>query len=154
MSLYKEIAKYSDYLFSIRKIKGYISIDMAFPDKWVVPKITSDDFEVLNFDVPNNGYIGISFVALISEPAINSAMTSVNKIIRYNKEKEQKEKLFKQTNEKLKAIFDGSNIDKLKKLKITFDEDETSLIQKEINQDEQINTGTTVTELVGEAEKK
>jgi hypothetical protein len=153
MSLYKEITKYSDYLYSIRKIKNYLSIDMMFPDKWIIPKITNNDFEVLSLKISEPGYVGISFVAQISEAGINNIVLSINEIIKFNKEKEQKEKLFRQTNEKLKAIFDGTNINKLKKLKITF-EDEKIVNQEKNTEDEQTIGESETAELVREAETK
>jgi hypothetical protein len=53
-----------------------------------------------------------------------------------NKEKELKERLFKQTVEQLKQTFEKTDLDKLQNLYFDFDEGDTSL---EIEDDEEPN---------------
>ena len=117
MSFYKEIASFADYIHSIRKLKNYLSFDLQFPSKWSLPKSMVED--------PN--YKGISFVAEFNESSINSILTKILKIIKLNKEREIKEKLFKQTIDQLKEAFEKNDLDKLKKLYFDFETEETDL---------------------------
>jgi hypothetical protein len=48
-------------------------------------------------------------------------LTKIAKIIKLNKEKELKEKLFKQTIEQLKQTFEKTDLDKLQNLYFDFD---------------------------------
>jgi hypothetical protein len=127
MSFYKEIAPFVEYVHSIRKLKTYLSFDMTFPTKWSLPKSIIDEGQVVGFEAEDQNYKGISFVSPIDEREISLTMTKIAKIIKLNKERELKEKLFKQTVEQLKTTFEKTDLDKLQNLYFDFDEEETSL---------------------------
>jgi hypothetical protein len=127
MSFYKEIAPFVEYVHSIRKLKTYLSFDMTFPTKWSLPKSIIDEGQVVGFESEDQNYKGISFVSPIDEREISTTMTKIAKIIKLNKERELKEKLFKQTVEQLKTTFEKTDLDKLQNLYFDFDEEETSL---------------------------
>lgn len=127
MSFYKEIAPFVEYVHSIRKLKTYLSFDMTFPTKWSLPKSIIDEGQVVGFEAEDQNYKGISFVSPIDEREISTTMTKIAKIIKLNKERELKEKLFKQTVEQLKTTFEKTDLDKLQNLYFDFDEEETSL---------------------------
>lgn len=127
MSFYKEIAPFVEYVHSIRKLKTYLSFDMTFPTKWSLPKSIIDEGQVVGFEAEDQNYKGISFVSPIDEREISITMTKIAKIIKLNKERELKEKLFKQTVEQLKTTFEKTDLDKLQNLYFDFDEEETSL---------------------------
>ena len=137
MSFYKEIAPFVEYVHSIRKLKTYLSFDMTFPTKWSLPKSIVDEGQVVGFEAENQNYKGISFVSPIDEREISITMTKIAKIIKLNKERELKEKLFKQTVEQLKTTFEKTDLDKLQNLYFDFDEEETSL---DIEDDPTIDT--------------
>lgn len=127
MSFYKEIASFAEYIHSIRKLKNYLSFDLQFPSKWSLPKSMVDESQVIPFEAEDSNFKGISFVAEMNETAINSILAKVLKIIKLNKEREIKEKLFKQTIDHLKETFEKNDLDKLKKLYFDFETEETDL---------------------------
>jgi hypothetical protein len=127
MSFYKEIASFAEYIHSIRKLKNYLSFDLQFPAKWSLPKSMVDESQVVPFEAEDPNLKGISFVAELNETSINSILTKVLKIIKLNKEREIKEKLFKQTIDQLKETFEKNDLDKLKKLYFDFEIEETDL---------------------------
>lgn len=127
MSFYKEISSFAEYIHSIRKLKNYLSFDLQFPSKWSLPKSMVDESQVIPFEAEDSNFKGISFVAEMNETAINSILTKVLKIIKLNKEREIKEKLFKQTIDHLKETFEKNDLDKLKKLYFDFETEETDL---------------------------
>jgi hypothetical protein len=137
MSFYKEIVPFVEYVHSIRKLKTYLSFDMTFPTKWSLPKSIIDEGQVVGFETEDQNYKGISFVSPIDEREISMTMTKITKIIKLNKERELKEKLFKQTVEQLKTTFEKTDLDKLQNLYFDFDEEETSL---DIEDDPTIDT--------------
>ncbi len=97
MSFYKELEPFIEYIHSIRKLKNYLSIDLKFPTKWSIPKSVVEEGQVVGFESDDANFKGISFVTEITETSVNVTLTKIAKIIRLNKEKELKEKLFKQT---------------------------------------------------------
>lgn len=123
MSLYKELIPFIENIHSIRKLKNYLSFDMVFPAKWSLPKTIIDESQVVGFEVDTQNSKGVSFVSPIDEIEVSKTLTKITKIIKLNKEKELKEKLFKQTVEQLKNTFEKTDLDKLKNLYFDFEED-------------------------------
>jgi hypothetical protein len=121
MSFYKELEPFIEYIHSIRKLKNYLSIDLKFPTKWSIPKSIVEEGQVVGFESDDASFKGISFVTEITETSVNVTLTKIAKIIRLNKEKELKEKLFKQTIEQLKQTFEKTDLDKLQNLYFDFD---------------------------------
>lgn len=127
MSFYKEISPFLEYIYSVRKLKNYLSFDLKLPTKWSIPKSMIDENQTVGFEVEDSNFKGISFVSEANESSINSTLTKILKIIKLNKEKEIKEKLFKQTIEQLKDTFEKTDLDKLKTLYFDFENEDTEL---------------------------
>ena len=139
MSFYKEIASFAEYIHSIRKLKNYLSFDLQFPSKWSLPKSMVDESQVIPFEAEDSNFKGISFVAEMNETAINSILAKILKIIKLNKEREIKEKLFKQTIDHLKETFEKNDLDKLKNLYFDFnEEDETPELNVELQDEDDL----------------
>jgi hypothetical protein len=156
MSFYKELSPFVEYLHSIRKLKNYLSFDMVFPSKWSLPKSLVDEGQIVGFEAENQNLKGISFVSPIDDSEVSKNLIKIAKIIKLNKEKELKERLFKETVEQLKNTFEKTDLDKLKNLNFYFEEeDETPELNVDLDdtdndldyeQDEQESIDT---ELVG-----
>lgn len=137
MSLYKELAPFVEYIHSIRKLKNYLSFDMVFPTKWSLPKSIVEEGQIVGFETENQNLKGVSFVASIDETEVSKTLTRIAKIIKLNKEKELKERLFKQTVEQLKSTFEKTDLDKLKNLYFDFDEgDDTPELDVDLDETE------------------
>ena len=147
MSFYKEIVPFVEYIHSIRKLESYLSFDMKFPAKWSIPKNIVDEGQVVGFDVEDPNMKGITFISPIGEKEVSSIIVKIGKTIKLNKERELKERLFKQTVEQLKQTFEKTDLDKLQNLYFDFDvEDE---LDTEIDlEDEQDRQEPTISELV------
>jgi hypothetical protein len=152
MSFYKEIVPFVEYIHSIRKLETYLSFDMKFPTKWSIPKNIIDEGQVIGFEVEDPNSKGITFVCPIGEKEVSSILVKIGKTIKLNKERELKERLFKQTVEQLKQTFEKTDLDKLQNLYFDFDEGELDTdLDGEIEtnlEDEQNGQESTVVELV------
>jgi len=156
MSFYTELSPFVEYLHSIRKLKNYLSFDMVFPTKWSLPKSLVDEGQIVGFESENQNLKGISFVSPIDDSEVSKNLVKIAKIIKLNKEKELKERLFKETVEQLKNTFEKTDLDRLKNLNFYFEEeDETPELNVDLDdtdndldyeQDEQESIDT---ELVG-----
>lgn len=123
---------------------------MVFPARWSLPKSIVEEGQIVEFKTESSDLKGISFVAEISEPSIQDILTKIAKVIKLNKEKELKEKLFRQTVEQLKQTFEKTDLDKLQNLYFDFDiDEETNLEIHEPNETESEND-----KLAGEREEK
>jgi hypothetical protein len=151
MSFYKEIAPFVEYIHSIRKLESYLSFDMKFQTKWSIPKSIVDEGQVVGFEVEDPNMKGITFISPIGEKEVSSIIVKIGKIIKLNKERELKERLFKQTVEQLKQTFEKTDLDKLQNLYFDFevgDELDTDLETEIDLEDEQNGQESTITELV------
>ena len=156
MSFYKELLPFVEYLHSIRKLKNYLSFDMVFPTKWSLPKSIVEEGQIIGFEAENQNLKGISFVSPIDDSEVSKTMTKISKVIKLNKEKELKERLFKETVERLKSTFEKTDLDKLQNLYFDFDDgDDTPELDVELDDDdndsdyEQNEQEPVDTELVG-----
>ena len=151
MSFYKEIAPFVEYIHSIRKLESYLSFDMKFPTKWSIPKSIVDEGQVVGFEVEDPNMKGITFISPIGEKEVSSIVVKIGKIIKLNKERELKERLFKQTVEQLKQTFEKTDLDKLQNLYFDFEvgnELDTDLETEIDLEDEQYGQESTISELV------
>jgi len=142
MNLYHNIQPFVEYLFSIRKIKDYVSFDLIFSNKWSLPKSLAQETEIVPFKTEEQDSKGISFVCKIDEPSVTTTVNKIVKIIKLNKEREMKELLFKETIEELKKTFEKNDLDTLKKLYFDF---ETEI--ENLDENEQDTEDTTTLEL-------
>jgi hypothetical protein len=97
---------------------------MVFPSKWSLPKSLVDEGQIVGFESENQNLKGISFVSSIDDSEVSKNIVKIAKIIKLNKEKELKERLFKETVEQLKNTFEKTDLDKLKNLNFYFEEDD------------------------------
>lgn len=150
MSFYKEIAPFVEYIHSIRKLENYLSFDMKFPTKWSIPKSIVDEGQVIGFEVEDQSMKGVTFICQIAEKEVSSIIVKIGKIIKLNKERELKERLFKQTVEQLKQTFEKTDLDKLQNLYFDFDVDDEldTDLETEIDlEDEQDGQESTTSQL-------
>jgi hypothetical protein len=97
---------------------------MVFPSKWSLPKSLVDEGQIVGFEAENQNLKGISFVSPIDDSEVSKNLIKIAKIIKLNKEKELKERLFKETVEQLKNTFEKTDLDKLKNLNFYFEEED------------------------------
>ena len=138
MSLYQEFSALLPYLQSVRKLKNYLSFDVSFPNTWKIPKkfVEEDKIMEQTSQTPNERLF--SYVTEITEDGVQKAHINIKNIIKYNLEREEKDRLFESKVEELKQIFEKQNLDKLKSLHFDIVEKSTK-VQLE-DDEEQITT--------------
>lgn len=133
MSLYKEISKLLPHLQSIRKIKDYLSIDVSFPKTWKLPKKFVEEDKIMEQQSPNSEERLISFVSEIEDSIIETCLKNIENIIQYNREREEKERLFDEKVKELKIVFEKQSLKELQDLKFNV---KTKKVQLEDNEEE------------------
>ena len=110
---------------------------MVFPTKWSLPKSIVEEGQIVGFEAENQNLKGISFVSPIDDSEVSKTMIKISKVIKLNKEKESKERLFKETVERLKSTFEKTDLDKLQNLYFDFDDGEdTPELDVELDDDD------------------
>jgi len=135
------VSKTSKYLNSVRILQTYITFDMIFPTTWVMLKKLPEGVEILQ-NTDKEGKVITSFVCENNLSLIDSIEVSIDKILKTNIEREEKERLFKLKVQELKSIFETENLENLKGLK--FDVEElTNLLRNEPEEDNtEVTEGT------------
>ena len=75
----------------------------------------------------NGEFRSLSFVSIFDEKLVVDLLININGIIKYNKDLEEKEKLFEMKVNELKQIFDKQNLDNLKNLSFELTEKKITL---------------------------
>lgn len=146
MSLYTEFSTLFPYLQSVRKLKNYLSFDLSIPNTWKLPKKYVDEEKIMEQDSKIEGHRLISFVTEISEDAVEKNTDNIQNIIKYNLDREEKDRLFQVKVAELKTIFEKQSLGKLKNLSFEIRTDKIEL------EDEEESIGVT-SELVREGEE-
>jgi len=104
------------------------------PKTWRLPKKFVQEDKVMEQPSTTPDERLFSFVSEISEESIENTSTNLQNIIKYNLEREEKERLFESKVTELKEIFDKQNLKNLKNLKfdiknnrIEFDDNEEEI---------------------------
>lgn len=141
MSLYKEFSVLFPYLQSVRKIKSFLSFDVSFPKTWKLPKKYVDEEKLMEqtSTIPDERLF--SFVSEINEVEIEKCSSNIQSIITYNREREEKERLFNEKVEELKVVFEKQSLKNLQELKFDI---KSKKIKLEDNEEEIKTTGVVV----------
>jgi hypothetical protein len=131
MSLYREFSTLFPYLQSVRKLKNYLSFDLSIPTTWKLPKKYVDEEKIMEQDSKVEGHRLISFVTEISEDAVEKNTDNIQNIIKYNLEREEKDRLFQTKVTELKTIFEKQSLVKLKNLSFEIKTDKIELEDEE-----------------------
>jgi hypothetical protein len=127
MTFYNTLESIKEYFVSFRKLETYLSLDLKFPDTWSMPKSTTTDYQVVPFEINQQGSRGMSFVCEMNEVEVEKNVTMIQKIIRLNKERELKEVLFKEVMSELKKTFETNDLESLKRLNFHFENEKPKI---------------------------
>lgn len=89
-----------------------------------MPKSTTQEFQIVPFEYKEEGWRGMSFVCEFTDNDIEKNLNIIKKVIKLNRERELKEKLFETVVSELKKTFEKSDLEKLQNLSFTFNQPE------------------------------
>ena len=131
MTLFEEFFILYPYLTSVRKLKTYLSFDMSFPNTWILPKKYINENHVVENETQSKTSRSLSFVSEFSQESVDAIIESIKSIIKYNKEREEKEKLFETKVMELKNLFDKENLGDLKELQFNINQPKLNDLENE-----------------------
>ena len=141
------------YLKSVRVLKDFVSFDIYLKSSWGIPKKYTKDIEVIkqdNSDKPE--FTLYSLVVKNERELVNELETAINGIIKFNQEREEKEKLFKDKIQELKSMFETNDVDSLKRLYFEINENTTLDLEENLNEDGEPEGDTEHDDVVQERE--
>lgn len=117
MGIYKEFNELEPYIQSVRKLKDYLVIDVHIPKDWKVLKKYVNEESVVENQSKDTTKRNLSFASKFSEESVNEIITNIKSLVKFNKELEEKERLFNMKVNELKSIFEKQNLQNLQDLK-------------------------------------
>ena len=124
MTLYQILNQLEEFFVSMRRLETHISLDVKFPSNWSMPKSTTQEFQIVPFEYKEEGRRGMSFVCEFNDKEVEKNLGMITKVIKLNREREQKEKLFQTVVSELKKTFEKSDLEKLQNLSFIFNQPE------------------------------
>ena len=117
--VYNIVKSLRPYFFSLREVKENVSLDLKLPTQWEYQGLENVKDGVPFTIKVQETKDAITLISLISPATVDGydvVFTYAKAIITFNKEKEEKSKLFSQTIEEIKTLFLSTPLDKLKEI--------------------------------------
>ena len=116
-----------------------------FSTTWKLPKKYVDEKKIMEQESQIKNERLFSYVSQINEEDIEKVYDNLKNIIKYNLEREEKDRLFETKVDELKKLFEKQNLDKLKGLYFDISEPVSKQLKLEDDEEQVTTTG-----LVGE----
>lgn len=144
-NIHEFLNDFHPYFASLRRIDSFLIIDAEVPTNWDVGKLTQDLAEgsksiqtLLTGQDKDSSTKVISIVGWSEFHNYNTLFARFEKIIKVNREREEKNKLFKVMVKKLEKVFIDSDLDKLQNLKIDIPENGESIDDVEVGHSDNV----------------
>jgi hypothetical protein len=127
--MFENIKQLRPYFFSLREIDVNVSLDLKLPITWTYEKIITQ-YSSIKFKVQdkNEKHNLVSLISDATQEGYDVVFACSIEILNFNREEEEKRKLFQQKNEELKRIYEQ----KMNELKKMFEKESLDKL-KEIN---------------------
>jgi hypothetical protein len=154
MDLYKQINDIFPFLISIRKLETFVSIDIEIPETWKLIKKYVDEKTVVEQKTNKVGFRCFSFAAEFTESSLEQLFKNINGVIKYNKDKEEKERLFELKVNELKSFFEQKTLNDLKDLQFNIKQELTIKLEDDEEETGEGENDRLVTERNGERQSR
>ena len=117
--MFEEIKSLRPHFHSLREIQNNVSLDIKVPLSWKYEEIVKPYRTVtLKVQDKNDKFNLVSFIAQATQEGYDVVFACADEIFKYNKEEEEKQKLFQQKVKELQELFKTETLDKLKEINL------------------------------------
>ena len=122
MNLYTYIHSLNDYFHSIRLHQGILLVDLKFPIDWIVKEVLSlkPNTTQLKPNDTSKEYQLLSFYCAFEKDAVQDLTKDIERVVKYNKDQEEKRNLLNLKIIELKKIFDTNDVNALRGIDFNF----------------------------------
>tara|TARA_R110002012_G_scaffold255557_3_gene435565 strand:+ start:771 stop:1238 length:468 start_codon:yes stop_codon:yes gene_type:complete len=122
MTLYEQISKLGGYFNSLRLHEGLLVVDLKLPIEWKVKEIVGSRGNKIQLQEGSKSKTQkiISFFSSFDEQESEILEEEVLAVIKWNKEREEKQLLLQQKMVELEKVFHENDINSLRNLDINF----------------------------------
>lgn len=126
--MYNILKSLKPHFFSLREIEDNVSLDIKIPTNWEYDGLVEPNEKIPFAIKVQDKKTENSLISLISPATFDGyeyVFNYAKAVISVNKEKEEKERLFKETIDELKTLFLNTPLDKLKDISFKNGEENT-----------------------------
>jgi hypothetical protein len=118
--VFENIKLLRPHFHSLREIQNNVSLDIKLPLTWRYDEIIKP-YSTISIKVQdkNDKFNLISLVSLATQEGYDVVFACANEIFTYNREEEEKQKLFQQKVKELQELFKNESLEKLKEINLT-----------------------------------
>ena len=118
--MFEEIKSLRPHFHSLREIQNNVSLDIKVPLSWKYEDIVKPYRTVtLKVQDKNDKFNLVSFISQATQEGYDVVFACADEIFKFNKEEEEKQKLFHQKVKELQVLFKTETLDKLKEINLT-----------------------------------
>jgi hypothetical protein len=125
MTIYTVIKKYEKYFHSIRLHDTILLVDLKLPVNWQIQDLLSSFKTTTQLKVNDQTekHTLVSFYAPYSANEIAVLTQDIDKVIKWNNDREEKNNLLNVKILELKKVFESNNVDSLRNINFDFKEE-------------------------------
>lgn len=118
--MFENIKLLRPHFHSLREIQNNVSLDIKLPLTWRYDDIIKP-YSTISIKVQdkNDKFNLISLVSLATQEGYDVVFACANEIFTFNREEEEKQKLFQQKVKELQELFKKESLEKLKEINLT-----------------------------------
>ena len=117
--MYENIKILRPHFHSLREVKDNVSLDLKLPLNWVYNDIIKP-YSSITFKVQdkNESYNLVSLISQSTQNGYDVVFACANEIVVFNREEEEKQRLFQQKVKELQELFKKQSLETLKDINL------------------------------------
>lgn len=117
--MFESIKTLRPHFHSLREVQDNVSLDIKLPLTWKYDEIVKPYSTIgIKIQDKNDKFNLISLISNATQNGYDVVFACANEIVRFNKEEEEKERLFQQKVRELQELFKKQSLEKLKDINL------------------------------------
>ena len=117
--MFESIKSLRPYFHSLREVQNNVSLDIKLPLTWKYDDIVKPYSTIsVKIQDKNTQFNLVSLVSQATQEGYDVVFACANEIFTFNREEEEKQKLFQQKVKELQELFKKESLDKLKEINL------------------------------------
>ena len=118
--MFESIKSLRPHFHSLREVQNNVSLDIRVPLNWKYEDIAKPYRTItLKVQDKNDKFNLISFISQATQEGYDVVFACADEIFKFNKEEEEKQKLFHKKVKELQELFKTESLDRLKEINLT-----------------------------------
>jgi hypothetical protein len=118
--VFESIKSLRPHFHSLREVQNNVSLDIRVPLNWKYEDIAKPYRTItLKVQDKNDKFNLISFISQATQEGYDVVFACADEIFKFNKEEEEKQKLFHKKVKELQELFKTESLDRLKEINLT-----------------------------------